>query len=976
MPRLKFVERTLVQPAGLPEAAGLRSPGDGVYSLPRHLWCWVAQFVDAVDVATMIQCGMWLLGAFDVEALWLHLCLANDFARSVAGPEASWIYPFPPKLHLSHCVDWQQLLQVNMRLRSKPSVWIRVQDVDLRLPVPPETQSSKALTAQLCQVVSFEADSAAPAPTHPSRPRWSMRLRRMQWGGRPGTLLQDGASLLGGHFLLELSLPAWRGWPLPPTCLSSSASPGCMRSQPTKFRYQGVPVLTWLHGGSSAAHGATPSSPSRRESQALMIRLLSLLVPRELWLCVPLDATWGTLSEEIAKVLRRESPLLADLCRPVRYHLMDTQRTRRRVVVHASKPLRELFWAQSETLRVELETSSRRQHAPGAGAGETSGDTLAGSCMAVLIWREQAFREAPALPQDCPGVKAGCGLTSPWSRQMSEPATVYARGWSRQMSEPPLATASKLARQVSEPLEMPDEMTRELSEPPPLPGMGSSHLSPSPQERCWTLPEVPGNVDFDGEGPAPLPPVLRAATALGESPRAAAPECPQGDAVLRRRGPGHTGAATADAAWEHIVPHYAPQLLPRTLLTRQFEFHPTLPEVMLTGDKKGSVNILNLDTSEVHPPLVVGMCPLLGLVWMRHHPQRAICGASHSGKIMFLQYDPHARPSEPALQRLQTVEEFPKLSSLSSNCTDDFLLASGISPNIAVYDVQTGKVLHRAHGVHEHFINISRFCHTSPHIFATASFDHTCKVWDLRQPLSHDRPVKTLNTGSHNVMCVFSPDDKFVLCSGVDTRIMQFEVPSWRQTPAHFPLREPVHRERYRRSTYLATGRHFVTAATEESHMHLMTVDGRKLGVVDFRGVVRQWAERAAHREASRGAVAEQCCLQVPRLAMQLESRVFPSRAASHVAAQHRMSLASAQDGMAESVLCAVGHPQRNLVQGAVQLDDADPNGGSSRNNHEFIQSIRTHPLVKNRVGVLLSLTQAEQSYVALVDMSPRVLER
>lgn len=104
--------------------------------------------------------------------------------------------------------------------------------------------------------------------------------------------------------------------------------------------------------------------------------------------------------------------------------------------------------------------------------------------------------------------------------------------------------------------------------------------------------------------------------------------------------------------------------------------------------------------------------------------------------------------------------------------------------------LRSGAVLSRASGVHEHFINISslestaslsglcqgRFCNTCPHIFATAlptrsnsysepavsvcqaSFDHSCKIWDLRRPLRS--PVKMLRTDGHNVMCTFSPDDR------------------------------------------------------------------------------------------------------------------------------------------------------------------------------------------------------------------------
>jgi len=340
----------------------------------------------------------------------------------------------------------------------------------------------------------------------------------------------------------------------------------------------------------------------------------------------------------------------------------------------------------------------------------------------------------------------------------------------------------------------------------------------------------------------------------------------------------------------------------------------------------------------------------------------------------------------PALQQVHKVEEFPKLSSLSANCTDDFLVASGISPNIAVYDVCTGKALLRANGVHEHFVNISRFCHNSPHIFATASFDHTCKVWDLREKIMPGRPVKTLNTGSHNVMCVFSPDDKHILCSGVDTHIKQFEVPSWRQTPEQFPLREPIHRERYRRSTYMATNQHFVTAATEESHMHIMGVNGKKFGVVDLRRVVQEWADRGLTQSAYRHETP--CCMQMPRSYLDCSlvgrGRRIPWPFASHSAGSATTSTQLGRTAMQkDSRDCladahdVVGPANAgHLVRGVVHLDDADPNGGSSRNNHEFIQSIRTHQTVKNRIGVLLSLTQSEQSYVALVDLDPRFLQQ
>lgn len=196
-------------------------------------------------------------------------------------------------------------------------------------------------------------------------------------------------------------------------------------------------------------------------------------------------------------------------------------------------------------------------------------------------------------------------------------------------------------------------------------------------------------------------------------------------------------------------------------------------------------------------------------------------------------------------------------------------------------------------------------------------------------------------------MCVFSQDDKYLLCSGVDTRIKQFDVRTWRSSPTRFPLREPVHEERYRRSTYLASSKYFVTGATEESHVHVMSVEGANMGVVDFRGLVCSDPASNENVSGERLAGSARTCLQVPRL-------FSCGPHAQHLGAVKR-------DVSRES-----------LVRGVVKLQDSNPDATSPPSNHEFVQSIRAHPTQKNRVGVLLSLTQGEQSYVALVDLDSR----
>jgi WD40 repeat protein len=347
----------------------------------------------------------------------------------------------------------------------------------------------------------------------------------------------------------------------------------------------------------------------------------------------------------------------------------------------------------------------------------------------------------------------------------------------------------------------------------------------------------------------------------GEANKAAGAEEEPLSAAIKRIGPAVGGCEGE----RRTVAHRPPRLLRKSRCSRQFEFHPSLPDVLLVGDVAGYANVLSIgdegeeekeEEASGHPPLVVSAHPLLALAWMRQHPQVAICGSACSGDIVFHRYDPEASKSEPCLHRAHAVKEFADLSCLSTNCTDDFLLASGVSSDIAMYDVQAGVLVQRACGIHDDAINTIRFCNRCPHIFATASFDHTCKIWDLRRPVTGggcSGAVRSLNTGGQNVMCTFSPDDTYLLCSGLDTHIVQFEVPSWRRTPdAGFSFREPVHSDRFRRVTYLAGGHHFATAATEEAHVDVVSVEGRNLGSIDFKSHDPEWP--LAEEECSSGS--------------------------------------------------------------------------------------------------------------------------
>merc|ERR1740117_208611 len=102
-------------------------------------------------------------------------------------------------------------------------------------------------------------------------------------------------------------------------------------------------------------------------------------------------------------------------------------------------------------------------------------------------------------------------------------------------------------------------------------------------------------------------------------------------------------------------------------------------------------------------------------------------------------------------------------------------------------------------------------------------------------------------------MCCFSPDDRHVLCSGVDTALQQFSL-DWRMdgsrqilpprpdgnVGSHFPLPALNSDTNYRRSLYLADGSLIATAATNESMLRLYTAAAphRHRGRIDFRHVL------------------------------------------------------------------------------------------------------------------------------------------
>mmetsp|Transcript_87630 Transcript_87630/g.248171 ORF Transcript_87630/g.248171 Transcript_87630/m.248171 type:complete len:897 (-) Transcript_87630:687-3377(-) len=377
------------------------------------------------------------------------------------------------------------------------------------------------------------------------------------------------------------------------------------------------------------------------------------------------------------------------------------------------------------------------------------------------------------------------------------------------------------------------------------------------------------------------------------------------------------------------VPH-ARKLLLSSKGARQFEFHPTRPGTLLIGRKDGLVTVLDGSTDTWTHSTEVDTFPILGLSWLRTSPQWAVCGASQSGTTCVLRYD----ESKPGFLETRNLEPFPKLSSLSVNCTDDFLMTSGFSVDMALYDLVTGKRINMFRGLHQNFINIVRFAHRSPHVFATCSFDHTCKVWDLRGPIVANKPARSFGTPTLNVMCSFSPDDRHLLCSGVDSALMQFPVDtSMGDTKAEavgsrLPVPAQNRDMNYRRSLYLADGAVVATAATNESLLRFYSREAphRHLGLIDFRHSLRGHVASAAPRPEN---IVERTTAAAGR---------------------------------------ATGTRQRQQATATAPAHSAnEPAEDAQGNDQEFLQSLRCHPTDSQLLGVLLS--KSADSLISLVHL-------
>jgi WD40 repeat protein len=386
---------------------------------------------------------------------------------------------------------------------------------------------------------------------------------------------------------------------------------------------------------------------------------------------------------------------------------------------------------------------------------------------------------------------------------------------------------------------------------------------------------------------------------------------------------------------ENLVSIESLKVLSTSKDARQFEFHPMYKELLLIGKRSGHCCLVNAESDTIIASEPIDNSPILGLSWLNRHPNLAVYGSALAGSIGLL----HLNDQESSISK-SIIGNFRNLSSITVNCTDDYLMSSGFSRDIALYDLPTGKQIAFMEEIHSNFINILRFSHSNPHIYATSSFDYTCKLWDLR--VKSKNPLFIGRTDSLNVMCSFSKDDSRLLVSGLDSHVTQFSVNhSLSKIPIKYQIDPKNSNTNYRRSVYLngENGDHgyFATAGTDESTVQFIDANtGRHSGEFDFKGTLASSNSNTQMTMDSPNAVQEE---QAPRDAGSLFGNLV-------------------------SRLLLMGRRTDNYVE----LFDDQSRPGMYNSNPirvgEYVQSLRSS---KDRLGVLLSpFDRNADSYIAL----------
>lgn len=273
------------------------------------------------------------------------------------------------------------------------------------------------------------------------------------------------------------------------------------------------------------------------------------------------------------------------------------------------------------------------------------------------------------------------------------------------------------------------------------------------------------------------------------------------------------------------------------LRPRQFEYHPSNSSLMVIGTLDGEVVVVNHESEKIvaYIPSLGAMNSVLGLCWLKRYPSKLISGSDNGSlKLYDIQHMSLTATSSYTSAGSVTFDEFDQLTSVHVNASDELFLASGYSKHVALYDISSGKRLQVFTDMHQKHINVVKFANHSPSIFATSSFDHDVKMWDLRQkPI---QPCYTASSGRGNVMVCFSPDDHYLLASAVDNEVKQLLAVDGR-LHLDFGIPSTGSSQNYTRSYYMNGRDYIITGSCDEHLVRICcALTGRRLRDISLEG--------------------------------------------------------------------------------------------------------------------------------------------
>jgi len=437
--------------------------------LPRAVWIGISQFDGVDECLSMMKCCTWLHGAFQVQAIWQSQALRCRYCLADVQTDTEWLCETAPKAcQLTQNIDWRLLVYLNVAF-SRQTVSVRVGAFDLRLPL-----SDGSPDASYHELMSMLAEVLAPlAKTDPSKPDWQqrpwhMRLRWLQWCGRPGLLVQEyGPGVIADHnlarrvlrpgskLLLEWAYQSDNSWPVPPPHNGSSDFGGLGRK---------CGQLLWdlPEGGPEASSGYPISSPAgvKMPQDAVLVRMISSWLQKERWLLLE-EPSLSELLDKIRDVLTLEEHRLQQ--RSVRFRLVGMSQP----TDVDSEQLKHLAWAQSETVYVE-------EFQPSASEGPALRSPQE---LIFSVRREQAFSRLLRSCEEELGVDDDRETTGRWNRTVTEPVrqmTADAASPNAEIFAPLIAV-----RQFSEPSSQHVRTEQSHSSPGPD-ASGVSEAAPSP----------------------------------------------------------------------------------------------------------------------------------------------------------------------------------------------------------------------------------------------------------------------------------------------------------------------------------------------------------------------------------------------------------------------------------------------------------------------------------------------------------------